>query len=74
MVRRFDGSKEDVPLAILSQKMALEMELIQHQYVHLTTTATLPTTPTLRTGIVDRAPQPTIATHNHHPQQLPLPC
>jgi hypothetical protein len=31
MVRRFDGSKEDVPLAILDKKMALEMELIQHQ-------------------------------------------
>jgi len=31
MVRRLDGSKEDVPMAVLPQKMALEMELIQHQ-------------------------------------------
>ena len=30
MVRRFDGSKEDVPLAVLAPKMTLELELIQH--------------------------------------------
>ena len=30
MVRRFDGSKEDVPLAVLKEKMQLELELIQH--------------------------------------------
>ncbi|KAJ1486736.1 putative prolyl-tRNA synthetase [Baffinella frigidus] len=30
MVRRFDNSKEDVPLAVLTPKMILELELIQH--------------------------------------------
>ncbi len=29
MVRRFDGSKEDVSVSVLKQKLALEMELIQ---------------------------------------------